>query len=198
MTRTMCAKAKVGTRLGSSSPQHDEDDSEDDHDIYLISMRWCVALGAVVSWFKSVGDFFVSCLFAVALEPIDASLDAQPGVAGGAAEILLRGALGGLDLMRELLSDAHCGFSLSWVKKNFFCMQQNSARVNRLPAFGDVCGFGGFCVAREPTEQANPSAAGRCRLRVRLRSVVAATGRLSTLSSRSWLRNSVSRCDLAS
>jgi len=35
------------------------------------------------------------CLFGVALELIDASLGAQPGVAGGAAEVLLGGATAG-------------------------------------------------------------------------------------------------------
>jgi len=38
------------------------------------------------------------CLFGVALELIDASLGAQPGVPGGAAEVLLGRALGGLGL----------------------------------------------------------------------------------------------------
>src|ERR1700736_4567253 len=50
---------------------------------------------------------FVSCLFGVGLELSDASLGAQPGVAGGAAEVLLGGALGGLGLVGDLLTDAH-------------------------------------------------------------------------------------------
>ena len=37
MTKTMWAKAKVGTRLGEE-PQDDKDDSQDDHDVYLVSL----------------------------------------------------------------------------------------------------------------------------------------------------------------
>ena len=62
-----------------------------------------------MSVFEGVIDL-VPCLFGVALELIDAPLDAQPAVAGGAAEVLLGGALGGLGLVGELLSDARCGF----------------------------------------------------------------------------------------
>jgi hypothetical protein len=58
--------------------------------------------------FERVVDL-VSCLFGGALELIDASLGAQPGVAGGAAEVLLGGALGGLGLVRDFLTDALCG-----------------------------------------------------------------------------------------
>jgi hypothetical protein len=56
--------------------------------------------------FKGVFDF-VPCLFGVALELIDASLGAQPGVAGGAADNLLDGALGGFGPVGDLLTDAH-------------------------------------------------------------------------------------------
>ena len=42
---------------------------------------------------------FGPCLFGVARELIDASLGAQPGVAGGAAEVLLGGALDRLDFV---------------------------------------------------------------------------------------------------
>src|SRR6478736_8490199 len=64
---------------------------------------------AVGSVFEGVFDL-VSSLFGVARELIDASLGAQAGVAGGAAEVLLGGALGGFGLVRDLLTDAHCGF----------------------------------------------------------------------------------------
>ncbi len=47
--------------------------------------------------FEGVFDL-VPGLFGVALELIDASLGAQPGVPGGAAELLLGRALGGLGL----------------------------------------------------------------------------------------------------
>src|SRR5207342_1463362 len=63
---------------------------------------------AVGSVFEGVFDL-VSSLFGVARELIDASFGAQPGVAGGAAEVLLGGALGGLGLMGDLLTDTHCG-----------------------------------------------------------------------------------------
>src|SRR6476619_5129164 len=63
---------------------------------------------AAGSVFAGVFDF-VPCLFGVALELIDASLGAQPGVAGGAAEVLLGGALGGFGLVGDLLTDTHCG-----------------------------------------------------------------------------------------
>ena len=48
------------------------------------------------------------CLFGVALELIDAPLGAQAGVAGGAAEDLLGGALGPFELVGNLLTYAHC------------------------------------------------------------------------------------------
>src|ERR1700722_251467 len=48
------------------------------------------------------------CLFGVALELIDASLGAQAGVAGGAAEDLFGGALGPFELVGDLLTYAHC------------------------------------------------------------------------------------------
>ena len=53
---------------------------------------------------------FGPCLLDVSLGLLDASLGAQPGVAGGAAEVLLGGALNGFGLMGELLADAHVGF----------------------------------------------------------------------------------------
>src|SRR6478672_3566791 len=53
---------------------------------------------------------FGPCLLGVSLGLLDASLGAQPGVAGGAAEVLLGGALNGFGLMGELLADAHVGF----------------------------------------------------------------------------------------
>src|SRR5271155_3950642 len=48
------------------------------------------------------------CLFRVPLELIDAPLGAQEGVAGGAAEDLLGGALGPFELVGDLLTYAHC------------------------------------------------------------------------------------------
>ena len=76
-------------------------------------LRPVVAVSVVTraggSVFEGVFDL-VACLFGVALELIDASLGAQAGVAGGAAEVLLGGALGGFGLVRELLTDAYCGF----------------------------------------------------------------------------------------
>ena len=59
--------------------------------------------------FEGVFEVFPG-LFGVGLELIDASLGAQAGVAGGAAEVLLGGALCGFGLVRELLTDAYCGF----------------------------------------------------------------------------------------
>ena len=38
MTKQRWAKAKVGTRLGRMNPSDDKDDSEDDHDVYLVSV----------------------------------------------------------------------------------------------------------------------------------------------------------------
>ena len=58
--------------------------------------------------FEGIFDL-VPCLFGVALELIDASLGAQPGVPGGAAKVLLGGALGGFGLVGDLLTDARCG-----------------------------------------------------------------------------------------
>src|ERR1700722_11741851 len=48
------------------------------------------------------------CLFGVALELIDAPLGAQAGIAGGAAEDLLGGALGPFELVGDLPTYAHC------------------------------------------------------------------------------------------
>ena len=39
MTKQIWAKAKVGTRAGRMEPEDDKDDSEDDHDVYLVSVR---------------------------------------------------------------------------------------------------------------------------------------------------------------
>jgi len=50
--------------------------------------------------FEGVFDL-VPCLFGVAGELIDASLGAQSGVAGSAAEVLLGGTLGSLGLMGD-------------------------------------------------------------------------------------------------
>src|SRR6185436_3404491 len=68
----------------------EKDDSEDDHDVYLVSIQMDWAGGSV---FEGVFDLLPG-LFGVALELIDASLGAQPGVAGGAGDELLGGALG--------------------------------------------------------------------------------------------------------
>ena len=39
MTKTIWAKAKVGTRLGRSESEDDKDDAENDHDDYLVSVQ---------------------------------------------------------------------------------------------------------------------------------------------------------------
>jgi len=84
----------------------EKDDSEDDHDVYLVSIQMDWAGGLV---FEGVFDLGPG-LFGVAFELIDASLGGQAGVAGGTADELLGGAFCGFGLVRELLNDAHCGF----------------------------------------------------------------------------------------
>src|SRR5271166_3960160 len=81
----------------------------------IIAFTWfrcrCTGAGSV---FEDVFDLGPR-LLGVGLGLIGASLGAQPGVAGGATEQLLGGALGGLGLVRDLLTDTHCGFPSSSV-----------------------------------------------------------------------------------
>jgi hypothetical protein len=59
------------------------------------------------SVFEGVFDL-VPCLFGVARELISPSLGAKARIAGGAAEVLLGRTLGGLNLVGDLLTNAHC------------------------------------------------------------------------------------------
>src|SRR6476619_7819546 len=70
----------------------------------LVAADASVVSRAAGSVFEGVFDL-VPCLFGVALELIDASLGAQAGVAGSAAEVLLGRTLGGLGLVGDLLTD---------------------------------------------------------------------------------------------
>src|SRR6476660_8339946 len=85
----------------------EENDSENDHRYLPDSLLVGVTIsGSVLEDVFGFGP----CLLGVSLGLLDASLGAQPGVAGGAAEVLLGGALNGFGLMGELLADAHVGF----------------------------------------------------------------------------------------
>ena len=78
----------------------EENDSENDHGYLPDSLLVGVTIsGSVLEDVFGFGP----CLLDVSLGLLDASLGAQPGVAGGAAEVLLGGALNGFGLMGELL-----------------------------------------------------------------------------------------------